>query len=198
MQADAERHLSNLRVLAALSHNDKLNTQQDQFDIYSPTSMRGLMRFWYGETRAQNVQRVRQTVRAAISFASKALEDANALDDAASNAYLPSYRQAEDAEGGAGAMPLALATSTSPSSATDVMRLRIDTMALQHFRMLDALHKASRGLSNLLQTYREDAALASQISLLIEEIRDFQRVIEPHSEALRARCGAACAATDDR
>lgn len=193
MQADAERTLNNLRILSALSHNDKLNTLQDQFDIYSPTSMRGLLRFWYGENRAQNVQRVRQTVRAGIAFASRSLEDANAMDEAAtSSSSPPTYREAEVAE--RSAPSTALVSAPAPM---DVMRLRIDTVALHHFRMLSALGGAASGLSNLLQTYRDDAASASQISLLIEEIGDFQRVIRPHSDTLRRRCGALTVETEE-
>ena len=152
--SDAERVLNNLHVLSALSHNDKLMSNQDAFDIYQPTSLRGLFRTWYGEGRAQNVQRVRQTVRAGIGFASRALEDANAL----------------------------LATAAPDDAA---MRLRIDTTALQHFRMIDALTRACEGLQNLRQTYRDDAALASQLVLLVGEAEDYVRVIRSHSEALR-------------
>ena len=156
--SDAERVLNNLHVLSALSHNDKLMSNQDAFDIYQPTSLRGLFRTWYGEGRAQNVQRVRQTVRSAIGFASRALDDAKALLAAAS----------EDA----------------------AMKMRVDTTALQHFRMLDALGRARTGLGNLRQTYRDDAALASQLTLLICEMEDYLRVIAPHSDDLRQRSGA--------
>ena len=160
MQADAERTLNNLCILAAISHNDKLCTMEDSFDIYAPTSLRGLWRMWYGERRGQNVQRVRQTVRAAIDFAQKSLEEVNALRDAAPN---------------------------TSQITTDVMRLRIDTMTLQHLRMVGALERSCGGLQNLLQTYKGDAALTSQLTLLIQEIRDFANMIRPHSNGLR--CG---------
>lgn len=156
--SDVERTLNNLHVLAALSHNDKLNTNDDAFDIYSPTALRGAMRFWHGESRLHNVQRVRHTVRAAVGFASKSLEDANSLLEAA---------------GG--------------DAASASMHFRISTMALEHVRMVEALSGARRGLTNLLQTYRDDAALASQISLLTTEIDDFVSVIRVHSERLRER-----------
>ena len=77
--SDAERTLHNLHVLAALSHNDKLMTNDDHFDIYVPTALRGVMRLWYGERRGQNLQRVRQTVRSAVQFASASLEEASTL-----------------------------------------------------------------------------------------------------------------------
>ena len=83
MQSDEERTLGNLCVLAAVSHNDKLCTLEDAFTIYAPTSMRGLVRMWYGERRAANVQRVRQAVRAAIGFAQQSLEEVNSLREAA-------------------------------------------------------------------------------------------------------------------
>ena len=153
MQSEEERTLNNLHVIGALSHNDKLCTAEDVFDIYAPTSMRGLLRMWYGERRGQNVQRVRQTVRAGIGFAQRSLEEVQALGDTG-----------------------------------ETMRLRVDTMALQHLRMMEGLRRASGGMQNLLQTYREDAALYSQISLLIAEMEDFGRVLTPHTESLRERC----------
>lgn len=156
MEAEAERTLSNLHVLAALSHNDKLMTNEDMFDIYPPTSTRSVFRMWYGESRTQNVQRIRQTVRAGINFASKTLEDANVL--------------------------------LSRVEKDDAMNIRVDTITIQHIRMVDALHLAHGGLSNLLQTYRDDPALTSQISLLNVEIDDFVKVMKTHSESLRQRC----------
>ena len=182
MQTDAERTLNNLHILAALSHNDKLMTNLDSFDIYTPTTFRSMMRTWYGESRGQNVNRVRTTVRAAIAFASKALEDAHALDPATPGIPPPG----------------SVSTNASSSSSVgyEALRLRVDTMALQHFRMTDALRRACYGLNNLLQTYREDAALASQIVLLMREVDDFLRVIAPHSESLRTRCDA-CVATGE-
>ena len=81
MQADAERTLSNLHVLAALNHNDKLITNDESFDIYPPSTWRALYRTWMGERRNQNVQRVRHTVRAAIDFATKSLHESESLAD---------------------------------------------------------------------------------------------------------------------
>lgn len=150
MEADAERTLNNLHVIAALSQNDKLITSTDVFDIYTPTTLRGLWRTWYGECRGNNVQRVRQTVRAGIAFSQRSLEEATALRD------------------------------------TNTARLRLDTVCLQHVRMIEALQNAKRGIHNLLQTYRDDAALSSQITLLMTEIDDFVRVITPHTRDMQS------------
>jgi hypothetical protein len=165
MESEAERTLNNLHVLAALSHNDKLMSNEENFDIYTPTTFRGLFRTWYGEKRGQNVQRIRNTVRSAISFASRSLDETNVLlqQDFSPHGVVP-----------------------SPES---MMQLRVDTMALQHVRMVDALCSSRVGLLNLLQTYRDDAALASQITLIAQEITDFMSVIGPYSRPLRERCG---------
>lgn len=149
--SDSERTLKNLHVLGALSHNDKLLTNDDLFDIYSPTSLRGLLRMWYGERRSQNIQRVRHTVRAGIDCARVLLEDAN----------------------------------TIRLTSSEKQRIKFDTIVAQHERMCDGLAKARTGLSNLLLTYREDAALTSQIQLLMSEIEDFGKVIRPHSVRLQ-------------
>ena len=151
MQAEVERILGNLHVLGALSHNDKLLTNEDAFDIYIPTTMRGLMRMWYGERRGQNVARIRSTVRGAIEFSQRTLTDIRAY-------------------GG-----------STPGEDVDVNTLRRETMQLQFRRMVDGLRRARDGLANLTQTYRDDAALSSQIRLINEEISDFLSVMNRHS-----------------
>jgi hypothetical protein len=76
MQVDEECAVANLHIIAALSHNDKLQTRDDRFDIYAPTTLRGLFRTWSGENRMQNVERVQQTVRVATTCAERLLEEA--------------------------------------------------------------------------------------------------------------------------
>lgn len=156
MQAESERTLSNLRVLGELSHNDKLQTNDDIFDIHSPTTMRALYRFWYRENRANNVQRVRQCVRNAMDFVERT------IDHAESMRLRPGHAQVADAA-----------------------RLRVETATLQHFRMVDALRRAGEGLTNLLQTYRDDPALASQLRLIVEDIHTFTTVLKPYSQELQ-------------
>jgi hypothetical protein len=160
MESEAERTLHNLHVLGALSQNDKLLTNEDRFDIYCPTTMRSLMRTWYGERRGQNVARVHTTVHAGMHFASRALEEATAL----------------------------IQTHAGADGMSDLLRFRMDTIAMQHVRMIQALLRARDGLRNLLQTYRDDAALHSKISLVMDEIHDFVSVIEFATKTLRAQC----------
>lgn len=162
MNSDAERTLSNLNVLGAVSQNDKLMTNDDQFNIYTPTTFRALVRTWYGERRYQNVQRVRATIHTGITFAQTFLDDATRLIGDPS-------------------------TSSSHTAAVDAVRLRIDTMVIQHVRMCDALEGSIRGLTNMLQTYRDDAALNSQLNALVQEVRDYLAVIEPYSRPVRER-----------
>ena len=69
--------LNNLHVLSAMCHNDKLMTNNDMFNIYSPTTCRGLLRTWYGEDRSHNIRRIRQTVDDGIAACSKLLQETN-------------------------------------------------------------------------------------------------------------------------
>ena len=155
MQSDEERTLSNLHVLAAVSHNDKLCTKDDLFDIATPTTWRGAWRMWYGERRDHNIERIRFTVRAAIQFATKTKEEVQTLEQAPSSA-----------------------TPLDPHPRLDhMMQWRGQTIQLQHERMVDALRNSLKGLENLLTTYRDDAALSSRIVLIQREIEDFLRVI---------------------
>lgn len=154
MQAEVERILGNLHVLGALSHNDKLMTNEDAFDIYIPTTWRGLVRTWYGERRGQNVARIRSTVRGAIEFSQRTLTDIRAYN------------------------------TRSIAEDVDVNTLRRETMELQFHRMIDGLRRARDGLTNLIQTYRDDAAFSSQIRLINEEIGDFLSVMNRHSSSV--------------
>lgn len=160
MEVDAERTLNNLHVIGALSPYDKLLTNTDTFDIHAPTYMREVYRTWHGEKRTQNMTRIRQTVRSAIAYINKSLEDANAL-------------------------------LSSSSRSEEGMILRVDTIVVQHVRMSQGLERSCEGLQNLLQTYRDDATLSSQLSLTMTEVRDFLSIIGPHTEKLRKQCSHA-------
>ena len=178
MQSDAELTLKNLYVLAALSHNDKLMTNQDGFDIYVPTPLRGAMRMWYGENRLQNVQRIHATVRTAMALLSSTIEHAGG--DVAS----PRTASASSASSSS-----AMAAACPPP--VDARELRVRTAALQHRRLRDALRDAVGGLGNLLQTYRDDASVVSQLTLVVGEMRDFLRVVQPLDPSAEAATAAA-------
>ena len=105
MNSNAERTVNNLFVLGAVSQNDKLMTNDDQFDIYVPTTWRGIARTWYGERRSTNVQRIRDTIRAATALCTGFLDDANQL-----------IRDTEGRENGQN-------------------KIRIDTLILHHMRL---------------------------------------------------------------
>tara|TARA_B100001989_G_C24549475_1_gene473276 strand:- start:538 stop:1101 length:564 start_codon:yes stop_codon:yes gene_type:complete len=68
MQSETERALRNLTILGSISHNDKINTNEETFSIYVPTALRGLVRTWYSEKRCSNSQKIQDTVRAGIAF----------------------------------------------------------------------------------------------------------------------------------
>ena len=160
MQSDAERTLSNLNVLSALSQNDKLMTNDAGFDIYTPTSIRGIARLWYGEGRVQNIQRIRSTVHSGVAFCERCLTEISCMNHA-------------PREGGG-------------------MNLRMCNVSLQYLRMLDALTRSRTGLTNLLQTYRDDAANVSQITMIVHEIDDFLKLMDSYTRNVRQSlsCGS--------
>ena len=75
---------------------------------------------------------------------------------------------------------------TSGLREDESMRLRVDTIVVQHVRMCEGLQQSCTGLRNLMQTYRDDAMLASHIHLTITEIHDFLTLIHHHTERLRS------------
>lgn len=150
MQTDVEHILSNLHVLGSISHNDKLTTNNDVFAIYSPTSFRGLYRYWQGEGRDNNLMSVRKCVRSAMVF----IEEVSMMID-------------------------------SMSSHGGNIQMCMNKHRVHYRRMLDALHVARRGLCNLLMTYKDDAAAASRVTLIIQDIDDFHEIMRPWTHNMR-------------
>lgn len=89
---EEEQVLRNLHVLSTLSQNDKLMTQDYCFNIYAPTTLRGVLRRWYGEGRDQNAEHVKQTVHQGIALATARLREAN--DELAMRRASPSLLRA--------------------------------------------------------------------------------------------------------
>jgi len=56
-------------------------------------------------------------------------------------------------------------------------RVQASIRSRQCIRMLDALKKASGGLENLCQTYRDDASIVAKINMVRDEIDDFVGVV---------------------
>jgi hypothetical protein len=75
MQHENELTLRNMSVIAALAQNDKLMTDTEPFTVYMPTTVRGLVRFWYREARASNVAKIQSCIRFAKAFITSTLGD---------------------------------------------------------------------------------------------------------------------------
>ena len=142
MQADIDKTLRNLGVIAALSQNDKLLTEGEFFSIYIPTAMRSLVRMLYRESREQNMKRVGECIRCAKTFATTTLSEFG-------------NEQSND---------------TNETLATKIHRHNQVQVCT---RVLTALSETVGGLDNLIQTYRDDAALVVKIRNLKSEVLDF-------------------------
>lgn len=121
-------------------------TNGDTFYVYVPTTLRALMRGWYGEGRAHNLQRIRDAVHGGIRNALALYEEAKLVNTASIH---PSESQRE------------------------VIRFRGCALMRQHVRMCEALENARGGIAHLLQTYRDDASSASQVTLILKELDEF-------------------------
>ena len=161
MDTETERTLSNLHVISAISQNDKLMTNEDAFQIYTPPSMRGAYRALDGETRVQNIQRIRTTVRSALASIQRSIDDVNKLMSGSSS------------------------SSLYESENTD---MGLDTAVSNNIRMIDTLNKSKVGLANILQTYRDDTTLSSQVQLVMEEIADFLLIVTPRLQKQVEKC----------
>lgn len=143
MQADMDKVLRNLGVIAALKQNDKLSTEGDFFTIYVPTAMRSVMRMMYRESREQNLIRCAECIRGAQTFVTNTISEHG------------------------------LASDTSNSSDTIQMRFHRQMQVQLCARVLHALSEATVGLDNLTQTYADDAAMLVKIRQVKTEVTDF-------------------------
>lgn len=146
---ETERVFHNLCVVAAVSQNDKLMTNEEDFQIYAPTSVRGAVRTWYGETRTRNVRRIGTTLTSAKEAIRLALENTEELIE----------RPA-----GEGAI-------------SSARRIRLDTEVAKTIRMAETLSRSVEGVQNMAFTYREDAGLTSQLDALVLDAQDFTKIV---------------------
>jgi hypothetical protein len=136
--------LRNLKVISALAQNDKINTKDDYFSIYNPTTWRGLARLmYYGEGREHNIQKLSQCIKDAIAFITTCMNE------------LVTERQDE-------------------SSDTTFMRtFSLNSKSQTCHRMMISLEDSVKGIESLKITYKDDASSTSKLDCLIYEIQDF-------------------------
>ena len=140
MESESERILRNLTVVGLINQNDKLSTNATEFSLYEPTSLRGMFRLYYGETRIQNVIHIQSTVRSAKTFIEQIITNYKEEHERFASIYL---------------------------SRTQLQCCK---------RMYEALVASKSGLSNLKQTYKDDASIMTKLQTLIHEIDDFVEV----------------------
>ena len=162
MNIDVELTLRNLGVIAALSQNDKINTREDNFSIYTPTTFRGLARMvYYKEGREHNIQKISHCIRDAKSFIVSGMneihEDASSLN---SEFLLNAEKSTES-------------TQDTMNYSNLLQKLNISTKNNTCTRMRESLKKSINGLHSLSTTYKEDASCTSRLENLIHEIQDF-------------------------
>ena len=145
---ETERVFHNLCVIAAISQNDKLMTNEEDFQIYTPTSIRGAVRTWYGETRTRNVRRIGSTLTSAKESIRLAMENTEEL--------------------------LRRPVNGVPSGAK---RIRLDTDVARTIRMAETIRRSVEGVQNMACTYRDDAGLNSQLNSLVLDTQDFIGIV---------------------
>ena len=144
MQADMDKTLRNLGVIAALKQNDKLMTEGEFFTVYVPTAVRSLWRTYYRESRETNMARVAECVRRAKSFVTNTISEHGSTE-----------------------------TDFSQQNDTVQMKFHRHSQVQLCTRVLTALSEATVGLDNLQQTYADDAALLVRLRQIKSEVTDF-------------------------
>jgi len=142
--------LKDLHVLAALSQGQKLRTQNRitglDLERQHATMIQGIVRFWNGESRFSNIERVRELYNEGFHLLERAIswwESAN-LDE-----------------------------NDQTSRKRTIERVTVKQYIV---RLWNALHKGENGLDQLYTTYNEDPKTSANIELLKESITsNFQR-----------------------
>ena len=81
MNQNDDTIMNNLGVIGSILQNDKLMTNSENFDLYVPTTVRGAIRKWYGESRADNVRHIRHVVSSGMQIAKSCLDEALSFHD---------------------------------------------------------------------------------------------------------------------
>jgi hypothetical protein len=82
MRTDFDVLQSNLDILASVSTNDKLTTNDTTFDIHPPTYWRALYRTCYREGRTSTIEGVRRTVVGSQNVTTALLDEIQSLSSA--------------------------------------------------------------------------------------------------------------------
>lgn len=136
--------LQNLGVIAALSQNDKINTKDDHFTIYYPTTLRGFARcMYYGEGREHNVQKISKCIRDAKAYITTCMNEI-VTDDVSES-----------------------------STGTFMRKMSLNHKSQTCARMIASLQNSISGINSLKVTYKDDASCTSKLECLIHEIEDF-------------------------
>lgn len=135
--------LKQLDIIGSICQNDKLCTQKGVVDVYRPSSIRGLQRWWTGENRSVNLQQVRLIVDRSCDTATMLLER---------------LRNARDA-------------TTSIDGALVFMD-RAGLVQVCN-SLLEALKRSVGGLQNLVETYKDDYVTSAEIRLMADQVTLF-------------------------
>ena len=135
--------LRNLGVIAAISHNDKINTRDDCFSIYYPTTLRGAARcLYYGENREHNIMKISECIRDAKAFITSTMNEIYT-----ENEHNPQINF--------------------------IRKLSLSGKSQICVRMITSLEKSIDGINSLKITYKDDASSTSKLDCLSGEIYDF-------------------------
>ena len=80
-----DKTLRNLGILSLITQNDKLNTKEDTFSIYVPTTWRGMMRYVYNENREHNIEKIQSCIREAKKFITANITNSTLYEDDQNN-----------------------------------------------------------------------------------------------------------------
>mgnify|MGYP000098580017 CR=1 FL=1 len=143
---DASVTLRNLGGISALAENDKINTREDYFSIYYPTTWRGLARFaYYNEGREHNIEKINQCIQNAKGYITTCLNEI---------VNEPSDNHTE-------------------TNNNFLRKLSLNGKSQTCCRMIHLLESSKKGVESLKITYKDDAASKSKLECLLYEIEDF-------------------------
>jgi hypothetical protein len=142
-----ERTLMNLKILGSIREQDRLCSSNNSLDVSRPSKWSCLYRFYYGESRKQNIDCVRDILTTAFMLAE-------------------SYLNKETLKWRGG-------TGTEPH--TDIThRLLIEQTVIHQRlnRLVSSLEDACKGIQNWAQTYANDVKTVHCIQTMMSNLTD--------------------------
>lgn len=166
----------NLKIMTEVKKNDKLTFQDDILAIQRDNIFQAIRRWYTGETRNKSLEYINTIYESAFALADNLIQE---LENEINRTFIANYKPASSSG-------KKQSSAENPSELLDRVNKNIydSNLARAHEqlargktydllqRLLIEMNCSTKGIVNLKETYHNDIATLSKISLLEDKIRD--------------------------